>query len=158
MTDAHAPARTLTDKQINQYAMFLPYQPATGNNDAEALPCIVLAGDEDGNGGIQVYAYARDGQLIISVHYDTAGPDEDGRGPWAYYGPGNAIPTIVETGGSDPVWQATAAANPGAQGIAQAVHTAYRNGWTDRSVSRRSPPSRTPGDQAGHCEQGEPRS
>lgn len=138
--DENAPARTLSDEEINQYVQFLPYLPAILNNDAEALPCLVLAGDEDGSGGAQVYAYAEDGQLVISVHYDTAGPDADGRGPWAYYGPeANLIPTVFKAGSENPAWQATAEANPGAETIAQAVAAAYLRGWDDRGVFRDSP-------------------
>ena len=125
----------LTDEQINSSAMFLPYaRPRT--TDYEALPCIVLAGDEDGNEGVQVYAYASDGKVIVSVHYDTAGPDEDGDGAWAYYGPQHQVPTVVKAGDADPVWQATAEANPGAETIAQAVLAAYKRGWNDRGVFR----------------------
>ncbi len=130
-------ARALTDEQVNQYAVFLPYQAASQNNGTEALPCIVLAGDEDGNDGVQVYAYSKDGQVIVSVHYDTAGPDENGHGPWAYYGPDrNLIPTVVTAGDADPAWQATAGVNPGAETIAQAVYAAYIRGWKDRAVFR----------------------
>jgi hypothetical protein len=102
-----ATARTLADWEINQYAVFLPYAPATGDDDTEALPGVVLAGDEDGQGGVQVYAYAQDGAVVISLHFDTAGPDEDGRGPWAYYGPEqNRIPVVIDTGGNQPVYVA----------------------------------------------------
>jgi hypothetical protein len=116
--DEDTTARNWTDEEINRYAVYLPYAPA-GDGDAEALPCIVLGGDADGQGGVQVYAYARDGQLIISADFGTAGPGGDGRRPWAYYGPdGQQVPVILEMAGDpDPAWQATADVNPGAQGM-----------------------------------------
>lgn len=132
--------RTLSDRQINQYATFLPYTPPEADNGAEAMPGIVLAGDENGDGGVQVYAYAENGQLIISVHYDTAGPDEDGDGPWAYYGPRNAIPVIILGGSGEPVWQATAEVNPDARPHAPATPGALRS-WIGTLTS---PPTRRP--------------
>ena len=125
--------RTLTDDEINPYAVYYPHHQ---DNDTTSHPCIELGGNEDGDGAMQVYAYARNGQLIISLHFDTAGPDEDGNGPWAYYGPDNAIPVVIDAGGETPAWQATAGANPGGQGIAQAVLAAYKAGWEDRAVFR----------------------
>jgi hypothetical protein len=54
---------------------------------------------------MQVYVYARDGVLHVSLHYDSAGPGPDG-GPWAYYGPHDAIPTVVLGGDGEPVYEA----------------------------------------------------
>jgi hypothetical protein len=106
--------RTLSDLEINRYAMFLPYLPAEENNDAEAMPCIVLGSDEDGNGGVQVYAYSENGVVRISVHTYSAGPDENGDGPWAYYDQGHerVIPVVIDVYDAVPVGQATAEVNP----------------------------------------------
>jgi hypothetical protein len=129
--------RTLTDEQINQGAKFYPHHQAADESDITSHPCIELGGDEHGDGAMQVYVYAKDGVLYVSLHYDTAGPTgDDGSGPWAYYGPDDAIPTVVKAGSETPVWQATAEANPGAETIAQAVFTAYQRGWRDRGIFR----------------------
>jgi hypothetical protein len=143
LSDIRSAERTLTDQQVNQYANFLSYASPEENNDAEALPCIELGGDENGDGAVQVYAYAEDGAVIVSLHFDTAGPtEEDGTGPWAYYGEdGQNIPVVVKMGGGEPVWQATEGANPAGQTIAQAVYAAYRNGWKDRSLFRVASPA-----------------
>jgi|HubBroStandDraft_3_1064219.scaffolds.fasta_scaffold454389_1 hypothetical protein len=102
------PARTLADWEINQYTKFLPYVPASENNGAEALPCVEIGGDENGDGAMQVYVYAENGGVHVSLHYDSAGPtEEDGSGPWAYYGPDrDLIPTVVTGGGDEPVYVA----------------------------------------------------
>lgn len=50
-----------TERALNLSATFLPMvatEPAT-------LPCLVI-------GGVQVYAYVKDGELRVSLNYDTA--------------------------------------------------------------------------------------
>jgi len=127
------PARILSDWEINQYATFYPHREAADENGTTSHPCIEIGGDANGDGAMQAYVYAEDGKLVVSLHYDTAGPDENGNGPWAYYGPDrNLIPTVVIGGDGQPVWQATAEVNPDGEGFAAAVLAAYRRGWHDR--------------------------
>ena len=90
---AQAPRRTLTDAEINQYAKFYPYG-RNRDGDTEMLPAIGIGGDENGDGEVQAYVYAENGGVVISLHFDSAGPTEDdGSGPWGYYGRDGAMPT-----------------------------------------------------------------
>ncbi len=99
--------RTMTDEQINAGAKFYPH--STDENGTVSHPCIELGGNEYGDGAMQAYVYAENGQLVVSLHYDTAGPTgDDGSGPWAYYGDGTQIPTVVIGGGGETVWEASA--------------------------------------------------
>jgi hypothetical protein len=68
-------------------------KPADSNTDA--LPCIEV-------GGVQVYAYVRDGILVVSLHYDTTGTGPGS--PFRVYGE-DAVPTVI-TAGDEQVWQA----------------------------------------------------
>jgi hypothetical protein len=54
------------EDRINQNALFLPMTGSYLAEDSDAtLPCIVV-------GGVQVYAYFKGGELVVSVDYDTA--------------------------------------------------------------------------------------
>jgi hypothetical protein len=55
-----------TDRAINRAITFLPVDPA----DDTTRPCLVVA-------GVQVYAYVRNGELIVSLDFDES---EIGRG------------------------------------------------------------------------------
>lgn len=102
-------ARTMTDAEINAGVAFYPAEPG------DSQPCIELGGSEDGDGAVQVYAYAEDGVLYVSLHYDTAGPDESGRGPWAYYGPYHAVPTVIFGGDGSVIYAAVPDSSPYSQ-------------------------------------------
>lgn len=89
---------TASDYIANKAARFLPYTDASDNNGVSALPCIEV-------GGVQVYAYVRDGILVVSLDYDTA--DTGGDSPFALYGPDfTQVPTVINAGGGEPVWEA----------------------------------------------------
>lgn len=97
----HEGDMTARDYIANKAARFQPAIDASRNNGAFALPCIEI-------GGVQVYAYIRDGILVVSVHYDTA--DISDAGPFALYGGGHSspdgerIPTVIDLGG-ERVWE-----------------------------------------------------
>lgn len=120
------PRRTLDDQEINTYARFRPYSVPVSDADTEALPAIGLGGDEDGYGEVQVYAYALDGRVIVSLHFDSAGPDEEGSGPWAYYGRDGAIPVTVIGGNGEPVYVADAATPDLSDALTAEAHDAIR--------------------------------
>jgi hypothetical protein len=98
-------ARTMTDREINESARFYPHHEARDASDITSYPFIEIGGDADGDGAVQVYVYAQDGVLHVSLDYDTAGPDRDRGGPWAYYGPDRQIPTVVTGGNGEPVYE-----------------------------------------------------
>jgi hypothetical protein len=131
LTDTHelaravlTPQRTLEDWAINQYARFYPYSAPADESGDTGYPCIELGGDDNGAGGVQVYAYAEDGSLVISLHFDSAGPDETGRGPWAYYGRDNAIPVTVLGGNGKPVYVAAEGVPDLSDALAADAHAA----------------------------------
>lgn len=78
---------TASDKAANAAATFHPYDPQDG--ETEALPCIEI-------GGVQVYAYVRDGILVISADFDTADNGDDT--PFALFG-SDRVPVAVSVGG-----------------------------------------------------------
>lgn len=89
---------TEKDYLANRDAVFHPYVPDGQNNGAEALPCIEI-------GGVQVYAYVRDGTLIISAHLEEA--DEQVFDLYADEGAADNVPVIVHVGAWDePVFRA----------------------------------------------------
>lgn len=94
----HEGDMTARDYLANRDAKFCPAVHASDNNGAYAPPCIEI-------GGVQVYAYVRDGILVVSLHYDTA--DISDAGPWAVYD-GSCIPTVIDASGIEtvPVWTA----------------------------------------------------
>jgi hypothetical protein len=100
------PGRTLDDEEINTYAVFFKHHQAADSSDITSYPCVALGGDEDNDGAVQVYVYAQGGGLVVSLHFDSAGPAEDGSGPWAYYGTHHAIPATVIGGNGEPVYVA----------------------------------------------------
>jgi hypothetical protein len=63
---------------------------------------------------VQVYAYVRDGILVVSLHYDTADTRE--HGPFAVYDESciptvikageSPVPTVIDAGDIEPVWTA----------------------------------------------------
>ena len=79
----------LTDKAANRAAAFHPYRSEKNNSGTEALPCIEI-------GGVQVYAYVRDGILVISADFGTADAGEDS--PFALFG-SDQVPVVVSVGG-----------------------------------------------------------
>lgn len=57
---------TEAEDRINQRASFLPMTGDYLDEDSDgSLPCLTV-------GGVQVYAYFEGGELVVSVHYDTA--------------------------------------------------------------------------------------
>jgi len=103
---AKAPRRTLTDAEINAYPRFYPPHEADESGDT-GHPCVAIGGNEDDDGAVQAYVYAEDGGVVVSLHFDSAGPTEDdGSGPWAYYGKDGAVPTRVIGGDGQPVYVA----------------------------------------------------
>jgi hypothetical protein len=68
------------ERRINEAAVFLPQV------DDDTLPCLMV-------GGVQVYAYFGNGELVISAHYDTA---DD-----AVVNANKCVPTRVNIGGTD---------------------------------------------------------
>jgi len=103
---AQAPRRTLTDAEINAYPRFYPPHEADESGDT-GHPCVAIGGDENDDGAVQAYVYAEDGGVVVSLHFDSAGPTgEDGSGPWAYYGKDGAIPVRVLGGDGQPVYVA----------------------------------------------------
>jgi hypothetical protein len=81
----------------NQNAVFYPAAAASGNNGSYTPPCVMV-------GGVQVYAYVRDGILVVSLHYDTADTSPDS--PFALYGFDDCVPTVIKAGDREPVWEA----------------------------------------------------
>jgi hypothetical protein len=54
------------EDRINMRASFLPMTGSYLAKDSDGtLPCLVV-------GGVQVYAYFKGGELVVSVDYDTA--------------------------------------------------------------------------------------
>lgn len=103
---AQAPRRTLTDAEINAYPRFYPPHEADESGDT-GHPCVAIGGDENDDGAVQAYVYAEDGGVVVSLHFDSAGPTaDDGSGPWAYYGKDGAIPVRVIGGDGEPVYVA----------------------------------------------------
>ena len=86
MTDA--------ERTVNITAKFYAAHRTTDTGDLENLPCIEV-------GGVQVYAYVRDGALVVSVHLDTTDPDV-----FDLYGPHDAVPVMVKVGDDEPVFEA----------------------------------------------------
>lgn len=78
---------TERDKAANAAARFLPYDPQDG--ETEALPCIEV-------GGVQVYAYVKDGVLRISAHLEEA--DEKVFDLYEDDGAGDNVPVVVQVG------------------------------------------------------------
>lgn len=57
---------TPAEDNINQRASFLPMTGSYRDEDSDgSLPCLMV-------GGVQVYAYFKGGELVVSVDYDTA--------------------------------------------------------------------------------------
>lgn len=79
------------DRAANAAARFLPYAEQDG--ETEALPCIEI-------GGVQVYAYVRDGILVISADFETADDSKDS--PFLYHG--GQVPVVVNMG-SERIWE-----------------------------------------------------
>jgi hypothetical protein len=121
-----APRRTLEDWAINTYARFYPHREAASEDDYTSHPCVALGGDEEDDGAVQAYVYAEDGGVVISLHYDTAGPDETGRGPWAYYGKDDAVPTRVLGGDGQPVYVAAAGVPDLSDELTEHAHSRIR--------------------------------
>jgi hypothetical protein len=84
------------DHLANKHARFHPAVNAHDNNGSYAPPCLEI-------GGVQVYAYVRDGILVISLHYDEADTSEST--PFALYGP-DCIPTVIYDGAGEVAWEA----------------------------------------------------
>jgi len=87
---------TASDRAANAAAVFHPAVAAENNNGTYAPPCMEV-------GGMQVYAYVRDGILVVSLHYDTA--DISKTSPFAVYD-GGCIPTVFKAGDAEPEWTA----------------------------------------------------
>jgi hypothetical protein len=86
-TEIEMAEMTPVEDNINQRASFLPMTGPYRDEDGDgSLPCLMV-------GGIQVYAYFKGGELVVSVHYDTADArittDE------------GTVPTRVSLGGED---------------------------------------------------------
>lgn len=77
---------TTKDKAANAAATFLEYQEQ--QDGTEALPCIEI-------GGVQVYAYVRDGILVVSIDTETADASDDT--PFALFG-SDQVPVTVNVG------------------------------------------------------------
>jgi hypothetical protein len=92
----HDGSASASDRHANAGAVFYPAVDPENNNGSYALPCIEI-------GGVQVYAYVRDGILVISVDYDTA--DVSDGSPFRVYD-GQAIPTVINVTDAEPVWEA----------------------------------------------------
>lgn len=92
LRDELARARQEQDDRANDAAVFC--SASREGDGTRALPCIEI-------GGVQVYAYAENGTLIISAHFDTA----DGR-VFGLYGPDKCVPVVIKAGSEEPVWQA----------------------------------------------------
>ena len=107
--------QTEKDYLANKDAKFLPYGPGG------ALPCIEI-------GGVQVYAYVRDGQLRVSIDYDTADTSEDS--PFKVYGEG-FIPTVTSVNGIT-VWEV-----PELSRSPRCYDDRKRNGKKERSCQTR---------------------
>jgi hypothetical protein len=75
------------EDRVNQRASFLPMSGSYLAEDTDySLPCLVV-------GGVQVYAYFKDGELVVSVNYDAADDkvtNDEG-----------CVPTRVVLGGED---------------------------------------------------------
>lgn len=106
------------DRAANASAEFRPAVEAADNNGSYAPPCLEI-------GGVQVYAYVRDGILVVSLHYDTAGTGPDS--PFALYGWRDCVPTVIKAGDSEPVWTAFPA-----DAITEADHRILRKAGQDR--------------------------
>ena len=83
------------DYLANRDAIYREYTPADQNHGIEAGPSLEV-------GGVLVLAYVKDGQLNVSIDYDTADVSEDS--PFKVYGEG-CIPTVVSANGIT-VWDA----------------------------------------------------
>jgi len=81
------------DYLANRDAVF---RPLMRDGDTDALPCIEI-------GGVQVYAYVRDGILVVSLDFDTA--DTSDQSPFALYGFRDKVPVVVTASGEN-VWTA----------------------------------------------------
>jgi hypothetical protein len=108
MSDFFEGTMAARDYLANKNAVFHPAVNASDNNGAYAPPCLEI-------GGVQVYAYVRDGILVVSLDYDTA--DVSDQSPFALYGghhgPGSErIPTVITAGHGKPVWDALPSARP----------------------------------------------
>jgi hypothetical protein len=87
----------VSDRLVNASAVFHPAVAAAGNSGTYAPPCMEIA-------GVQVYAYVRDGILVVSLDYD--GADVLSR-TLHVYGAGLAVPTVITAGhDTEPVWEA----------------------------------------------------
>ena len=74
-----------------------PDMPETGQTDETyGPPCVEI-------GGVQIYAYVRDGILVVSLHFDSADLDQ-----FAVYneGGGDCVPVIIKTGENEAGWSA----------------------------------------------------
>jgi hypothetical protein len=104
---------SIIDQIANAAASFHPAVDAADNDGPYAPPCLEI-------GGVRVYAYVRDGILVVSLDYDAADIG-DGRpgaarghlrvasapGPFAAYGAEDCVPTVIKAGeGPPPVWTA----------------------------------------------------
>lgn len=96
MSDFFEGTMAVRDYLANKNAVFRPAVNASDNNGAYAPPCLEI-------GGVQVYAYVRDGILVVSLHYDTA--DVSDQSPFAVYD-GASIPTVIHGGLGEIVWDA----------------------------------------------------
>jgi hypothetical protein len=80
---------TNRDIAVNAAAKFYPAARTTDPGDLALLPCIEV-------GGVQVYAYVRDGALVVSLDFDGTDPDA-----FDQYGPDGAVPVQVKLGGEE---------------------------------------------------------
>jgi hypothetical protein len=88
---------TTSDREANATAVFHPAVSEDANNGAYAYPCTEMA-------GVQVYAYIRDGILVVSVDYASADISETS--PFRTYEDNTAIPTLVYIGERPvPAWE-----------------------------------------------------
>jgi hypothetical protein len=96
--DYFSGAISARDRAANATAVFRPAVDAADNGGLYAPPCLEI-------GGVQAYAYVRDGILVVSLHYD--GANTGNASPFALYD-GDLIPTVFKAGdgGDEPTWDA----------------------------------------------------
>jgi hypothetical protein len=98
---------SVIDQLANAAAVFHPAVDTTDSGETYTPPCMEID-------GVRMYAYVRDGILVVSLDYGgEPGPARERRwlalapGPFAAYGAENCIPTVIKAGqGPPPVWTA----------------------------------------------------